>query len=106
MLLCNYSIDLKILPVYKALNGLGPKCISDLLEASRPEVILERFSVPRIKTKQGEAMFSVSASGLWNKLPEDLRSAKFVAHLNQGLKHYCLLPLILLVFCLFCFYYY
>ena len=85
-------IDFKILLlVYKALNGLGPKYISDLLvryEAPRPlrSSGTGLLSVPRIKTKQGEAAFSFYASRLWNKLPEYLRLAETVNSFKSGLK--------------------
>ena len=80
-----------LLLVYKALNVLGPKCISDLLvryEAPRPlrSSRAGLLSVPRIKTKQGEAAFSFYAPRLWNKLPEYLRSAETVSSFKSGLK--------------------
>ncbi|MDG2594948.1 hypothetical protein P7M37_24555, partial [Vibrio parahaemolyticus] len=85
-------IDFKILLlVYKALNGLGPKYISDILvhyEASRPlrSSGTGLLSVPRIKTKRGEAASSFYAPCLWNKLPEYLRSAETVNSFISGFK--------------------
>ena len=85
-------IEFKILLlVYKALNGLGPKYMLDLLvpyEASRPlrSSGSGLLCVPRTRTKQGEAAFSYSAPHLWNKLPVDLRSAQTVSSFKSGLK--------------------
>ena len=85
-------IDFKILlVVYKALNGLGPKYILDLLvlyEAPRPlrSSGTGLLCVPRTRTKQSEAAFSCCAPQLWNKLPEHLRSAKTVSSFKTGLK--------------------
>ena len=99
-------IDFKILLlVYKALNGLGPKYISDLLvryEASRPlrSSGTGLLSVPRIKTKHGEAAFSFYAPRLWNKLPENLLLLLYVCFLNA------FSALFLTIYCLafsFCF---
>ncbi|KAF7648679.1 hypothetical protein LDENG_00153240 [Lucifuga dentata] len=44
------------------------------------------LSVPRVRTKHGEAAFSFSAPQLWNKLPEDLRSAPTVNYFKTRLK--------------------
>ena len=85
-------IDFKILLlVYKALKGLGPKYMLDLLvpyEASRPlrSSRTGLLCVPRTRTKQGEAAFSYYAPHLWNKLPVDLRSAQTVSSFKSGLK--------------------
>ncbi|KAF7657082.1 hypothetical protein LDENG_00031860, partial [Lucifuga dentata] len=44
------------------------------------------LSVPRFRTKHGEAAFSFSAPQLWNKLPQDLRSAPTVTAFKTKLK--------------------
>ena len=86
------AVDFKILLlVYKALNGLGPKYILDLLvpyEASRTlrSSGTGLLCVPKTRTKQGEAAFSYCAPHLWNKLPADLRSAQTVSSFKSGLK--------------------
>ncbi len=85
-------IDFKILLlVYKALNGLGPKYISDLLLRYEPSRPLRSsgaglLSVPRVKTKQGEAAFSYYAPYIWNKLPDNCRSAETVSSFKSRLK--------------------
>ncbi|KAK9522346.1 hypothetical protein VZT92_018819 [Zoarces viviparus] len=85
-------IDFKILLlVYKALNGLGPKYISDLLLPYEPSRPLRSsgtglLSVPRVRTKHGEAAFSFSAPHIWNKVPESCRSAETLSSFKSRLK--------------------
>ncbi|XP_059207040.1 uncharacterized protein LOC131986205 [Centropristis striata] len=80
-----------LLLVYKALNGLGPNYMLDLLplyEASRPirSSGTGLLRVPRTRTKRGEAAFSYYAPHLGNKLPVDLRSAEKYSSFKSGLK--------------------
>ena len=85
-------IDFKILLlVFKALNGLGPKYISDLLIRYEPSRPLRSsgtglLSVPRVKTKHGEAAFSFYAPHIWNKIPENCRSADTLSSFKSRLK--------------------
>ena len=85
-------IDFKILLlVYKALNGLGPKYISDLLIPYEPSRPLRSsgtglLSVPGVRTKRGEAAFSFYAPHIWNKLPENCRSAETLSSFKSELK--------------------
>ncbi|XP_032872790.1 uncharacterized protein LOC116970201, partial [Amblyraja radiata] len=85
-------IDFKILLlVYKALNGLGPKYISDLLLSYEPPRPLRSsgtglLCVPRVRTKHGEAAFSFYAPHIWNKLPENCRSAATLGSFISRLK--------------------
>ena len=85
-------IDFKILLlVYKALNGFGPKYISDLLPRYEPSRSLRSsgtclLSVPRIRTKHGAAAFSYYAPHIWNKLPENCRSASTLTSFKSRLK--------------------
>uniref|UniRef100_A0A669DF59 Reverse transcriptase domain-containing protein n=1 Tax=Oreochromis niloticus TaxID=8128 RepID=A0A669DF59_ORENI len=77
--------------VYKALNGLGPKYISDLLTQYEPSRSLRSsgsglLSVPRVRTRHGEAAFSFYALYIWNKLPESLRSAETLSLFKSRLK--------------------
>ena len=87
-------IDFKILLlVYKSLNGLGPKYISDLLLHYDPPRPLRSSGtgllvVPRVRTKQGEAAFSFYAPHIWNKLPENCRSAATLSSFKSKLKTY------------------
>ena len=85
-------IDFKVLMlVYKALNGLGPKYISDLLTQYEPPTPLRSsgsgyLSVPRFRTRHGEAAFSFYAPHVWNKLPESLRWAETLSVFKSRLK--------------------
>ncbi len=52
-----------LLLVYKALNGLGPKYIADMLTEYKPNRALRtvgssQLEIPRVHTKQGESAFS------------------------------------------------
>ncbi|KAF7660294.1 hypothetical protein LDENG_00283920 [Lucifuga dentata] len=47
-------------------------------EPCRPLRSSGLLSVPRVRTKHGEAAFSFSAPHLWNKLSEGLRSGPTV----------------------------
>ena len=88
----SHRIDFKILLlVFKSLNGLGPKYISDLLPYYESSRSLRSsgtglLTVPRVKTKHGEAAFSYYATHSWNKLPEDLRLAPTLAIFKSRLK--------------------
>ncbi|XP_037631145.1 uncharacterized protein LOC119491325, partial [Sebastes umbrosus] len=86
------KIDFKILLlVYKALNGLGPKYISDLLLCYEPSRPLRSsgsglLSVPRVRTKHAEGAFSFYAPNIWNKLPENCRTATTLTSFKTKLK--------------------
>ena len=76
----HYRIVFKILLLtYKALNGLAPDYIRDLLRYSDSRRTLRSSSnrllnEPRANLKTyGERAFSVSAPRLWNKLPFQIR---------------------------------
>ncbi len=70
-------IDFKIiLLVYEALNGLGLKYITDLLQNYEPFRPLRSsgtslLSVTRARNKHGEAAHCFSAPNILNKLPEN-----------------------------------
>ena len=85
-------IEFKVLLiVYKSLNGLGPKYMSDLLSPYTPARPLRSAGTsllitPRVKTKHGEAAFSYSASCKWNKLPDELKQAETLNTFKTRLK--------------------
>ena len=86
-------IEFKILlSVYKVLNGFGPKYISDLLPSYRPSRLSGTglLSVPRVRTKHGEAAFSFHAPHMWNKHPETCRSAPTLTSFKSRLKTFLL----------------
>ena len=90
-----FRIDFKILFfVFKALNGLAPEYLSEILtlrEHSRSlrssnQLVLE---VPRSRYKRwGDQAFAVAAPRLWNKLPPDIRTTTDVALFRSKLKTY------------------
>ncbi len=84
--------DFKVLLlVYKSLNGLGPKYMSDMLTEYKPNRPLRslgssQLEIPRVHTKQGESAFSYYAARSWNQLPEEIRCAKTLATFKSSLK--------------------
>ncbi len=87
-----FRIDFKVLLlVYKSLNGLGPKYMSDMLTEYKPNRPLRslgssQLEIPRVHTKQGESAFSYYAARSWNQLPEEIRCAKTLATFKSSLK--------------------
>ncbi len=87
-----FRIDFKVLLlVYKSLNGLGPKYMSDMLTEYKPNRPLRslgssQLEIPRVHTKQGESAFSYYAARSWNQLPEEIRCAKTLATFKSRLK--------------------
>ncbi len=87
-----FRIDFKVLLlVYKSLNGLGPKCIADVLTAYKPNRPLRsvgssQLEIPRVHAKQGESAFSYYAARSWNQLPEEIKCAKTLATFKSRLK--------------------
>ena len=90
-----YRINFKILLItYKAINGLAPEYISELIKfkvvsrynlRSSSERLLEQ---PRIKTlvTLGDRSFEVAAPTLWNSLPVEVRNASNVQLFKRMLK--------------------
>ena len=85
-------IEYKILLItYKAINGLAPNYLSDLIELYKPtrllrssdSIILKRSNS---KSKFSERAFSVCAPQLWNSLSEKSRSSKCVDSFKVNLK--------------------
>ena len=78
----NYRIEFKILLfVYKALNGIAPSYISDLLElkpASRYnlrssiDMLLLKHSNFKSLSTLGDRSFKCAGPKLWNELPKDI----------------------------------
>ena len=88
-----FRIDFKILLlVFKALNGLSPSYLSDLLLTYEPSRTLRSSDrglllIPKVRSKtHGEAAFHYYAPRLWNSLPEDLRAAASVDIFKSKLK--------------------
>ena len=75
-----YRIQFKILLLtYKALNGLAPSYLSDLLQQYAPVRNLRLSSAFLLQPKKfclasyGSCAFSVSAPQLWNRLPLNIK---------------------------------
>ena len=77
---------------YKALNGLTPIYISELLEPYRPPRLLRSaqrnlLKVPNTRTiTYGNRAFSYAAPTLWNSLPEPLKTAESLGVFKTALK--------------------
>ena len=77
----SYRIDFKaMLLVFKSLNGMGPTYLLDMFQLYAPTRSLRSTEknllvIPKVKTKCGEAAFSLYAAELWNKLPDDVKKA-------------------------------
>ena len=77
-----------LLTTYKALHGLAPAYISDLLVAKPTGRSLRSsdkglliIPVSKLKTK-GDRAFAVAAPTLWNALPLQIKNAESVDHLK------------------------
>ena len=90
-----YRINFKILLItYKAINGLAPEYISELIKlktASRynlrssTELLLEKPGTTTLTTL-GDRSFKMAAPTLWNSLPAEIRNACNVATFKKMLK--------------------
>ena len=84
-----FRIRFKILAItFKAIHGLAPEYISDLIgiiSKSRYELLLE---LPRERTKRAleDRAFCVSAPKLWNSLPSKIRNSRFLNNFKNMLK--------------------
>ncbi len=92
-----HRIDLKILLMtYKALNGLAPQYLSELLSHYIPSRPLHfqnsgRLIIPRIsKSTAGGRSFSYLAPKLWNNLPNTVREADTLCQFKSRLKTHLL----------------
>ncbi|KAK0151915.1 hypothetical protein N1851_006719 [Merluccius polli] len=89
----SFRIDFKILLfVFKALNGLAPQYLSELLHIYAPARALRSTNqlllvVPktRLSTK-GDRAFGAAAPRLWNSLPWHIRSAGSIEVFKSSLK--------------------
>ena len=82
-----------LLMTFKALNGIGPAYLRDLLVLYQPSRVLRSASDPlllvvpksRLKT-YGDRSFSIVAPVQWNKLPLEIRSCQTVNAFKSLLK--------------------
>ena len=89
----SFRVNFKvILLVFKALNGLAPPYISELLMPYSPARTLRSaeqglLQVPRTRHKlRGDRAFAIAAPKLWNSLPLPIRAAKNLATFKSLLK--------------------
>ena len=91
----SFRVDYKIiLLTFRALHGLAPVYLSQLLTVYRPtrtlrchSQLLLRQPKSRLKT-YGDRAFSHAAPGLWNALPSDLRAVNCLDNCKINLKTY------------------
>ena len=88
-----YRINFKILLyTYKALNGLAPRYIRELLIPYAPSRTLrssqqQLLTVPRCSLRTyGNRSFAWASPTLWNALPQTIRSACSVESFKTSLK--------------------
>ena len=88
-----YRVKYKVLLyTYKALNGLAPQYISDLVQTYVPARSLRSASqsllqVPKFRTATyGTRSFRVSAPQLWNQLPDHVKQAPSLLTFKKQLK--------------------
>ena len=87
-----FRIQFKVLLlVYKALNGLAPKYIKELLVPYKLRRHLRSeakglLDEPRTRLKFGDRAFSISAPRLWNALPQHLKDSTSCQAFKKCLK--------------------
>ena len=83
-----------LLIVYKCLNGIGPRYLSELLSCysnSEPRQCLRSSSqddlhIPRCTNKFGDRSFVVCGPKLWNSIPVNIKNSPSVATFKKSLK--------------------
>ena len=89
-----YRVMFKVLLMtYKALNGLAPEYLSDMLTLYSPVRCLRsaaepmKLEVPRTKlVTAGDRAFKAAAPHLWNSLPVSIRTEKNIESFKKHLK--------------------
>ena len=86
-----------LLLTYKAIHGLAPPYISDLIRTrertnynlrSSSQLLLQPYNVTKTKKTLGDRAFQVASPGLWNSLPNDIRNAKTMDVFKSLVKTY------------------
>ena len=85
-----HRIEYKVVLLgFKAIQGLTPLYISDLLQFHRPARPLNFLEVPRTRCKTfGDHAFSAVAPRLWNIIPANLRAQNSILVFKKYLKTY------------------
>ena len=80
--------------VYKALHGLTPNYLAELIHTYQPNRTLrsEQESLlwpgQRTHSHYGERTFTYAAANLWNNLPKDIRQKDTLQSFQKNLKHH------------------
>ena len=83
-----------LLITFKALHGLAPGYLSDLITPHRPSrslrsMVANLLILPKCRTKTyGERAFAVAGPTLWNSLPQPMREVTSVNQFKAHLKTY------------------
>lgn len=83
-----------LLLTYKALHGLAPGYITDMLQPYKPTRELRSstrllLKIPPARlSRYGERAFQHASPKLWNSLPEDIRRCETVASFKTNIKTY------------------
>ena len=80
-----------LLFTFRALHGLAPEYICDLLQPYTPPRKLRSSAnhdliIPTTNLKYGSRMFSVAAPRCWNMLPRELKSTQSLTSFKHSLK--------------------
>lgn len=90
----NRRIEYKVLMyAFKALNGLAPGYIEDLVVRHAPSRRLRStdanlLNVPRTKSRYGDRTFTNSSAKLWNSIPSHMRTISNLDTFKRSLKTY------------------
>ena len=91
----NLRISYKLmLYIYKSINGYSPSYLTQMLEMKERPIRLRQFDdqlqlmVPRTRTLDTEAAFSVNRPKLWNALPFNLSFFSSLNNFKNNLKRY------------------
>ena len=77
-----------LLLTYKALHGLAPKYLHELLEPCQSSRNVANLTLkkPQSKSKYGDRAFKMAAPKLWNDLPHEIRQSPKVGKFTRKLK--------------------
>ncbi len=91
-----FRIDFKVLLlVCKSLNGLGPKCIADMLTEYKPNRPLRslgssQLEIPRVHTNKGSPLLAIMPPAVGTSFQKRSDVLKHYTHLNPDSKLICL----------------
>ena len=78
---------LPVLITFKALHGLAPFYITEMLQPYKPSSSKRLLSVPSAKLKKyGCRSFSFAAPTIWNSLPQPIRNYDDISDFKSSIK--------------------